>query len=95
MPFYISLGLSHSWESKDGDDWTVRVGGGLRRLLEVGGQDMRFQMQAFVYVARKPKINGVDAALTQVDQLSHLPAAVGPTTGSNSSRFEASVVRPM
>ncbi len=44
---YIPLGLSHSWEGKGGDDWTVPVGGGLRRLFEVHGQQMGFQMQAF------------------------------------------------
>jgi hypothetical protein len=52
---YIPLGLSHSWQAKGGDDWTVPVGGGLRRLFKVHGQQMGFQMQAFDYVARKPK----------------------------------------
>lgn len=52
---YIPLGLSHSWKAKKGDDWTVPIGGGLRRLFEVRGQRMGFQMQAFDYVARKPK----------------------------------------
>lgn len=52
---YIPLGLSHSWKSPSGDDWTVPVGGGLRRLFEVHGQKMGVQVQAFDYVARKPK----------------------------------------
>ena len=52
---YIPLGLSHSWDAKAGDDWTVPIGGGLRKLFEVHGQQMGFQMQAFDYVARKPK----------------------------------------
>ena len=52
---YIPLGLSHSWTAKSGDDWTVSLGGGLRRLFEIHGQQMGFQMQAFDYVARKPK----------------------------------------
>ena len=52
---YIPLGLSHSWDSPSGDDWTVPIGGGLRRLFEVRGQKMGVQMQAFDYVARKPK----------------------------------------
>jgi len=51
---YIPLGLSHSWEARQGDDWTVPVGGGLRRLCQVGGQKVGLQMQAFDYVARKP-----------------------------------------
>jgi hypothetical protein len=52
---YIPLGLSHSWTAKSGDDWTVPLGGGLRRLCEIHGQQMGFQMQAFDYVARKEK----------------------------------------
>jgi hypothetical protein len=52
---YIPLGLSHSWDAPGGDDWTVPIGGGLRRLCEIRGQKMGFQMQAFDYVARKPK----------------------------------------
>jgi hypothetical protein len=47
--------LSHSWDAPGGDDWTVPIGGGLRRLCEIRGQKMGFQMQAFDYVARKPK----------------------------------------
>lgn len=50
---YIPLGLSHSWESPQGDDWTVPVGGGVRRLCHIGGQKVGLQMQAFDYVARK------------------------------------------
>ena len=52
---YIPLGLSHSWKSPSGDDWTVPIGGGLRRLFEIHGQKMGIQVQAFDYVARKPK----------------------------------------
>ena len=52
---YIPLGLSHSWESLSGDDWTVPVGGGLRRMCHLGDQKVGLQMQAFDYVARKPK----------------------------------------
>jgi hypothetical protein len=52
---YIPLGLSHSWKAKKGDDWTVPIGGGLRRLFTIRGQKMGFQAQAFDYVARKPK----------------------------------------
>lgn len=51
----VPLGLSHSWKSSGGDNWTVPVGGGLRRLFEVQGQKMGIQVQAFDYVARKPK----------------------------------------
>ena len=29
---YVPLGLSHSWKSPQGDDWTVPIGGGVRRL---------------------------------------------------------------
>lgn len=50
---YIPLGMSHSWEAASGVNWTVPVGGGLRRLFEIRGQKMGFQMQAFDYVARK------------------------------------------
>jgi hypothetical protein len=49
---YIPLGMSHSWGSSH-QSWTVPVGGGIRRLFSVGGQDMGLQMQAFDYVARK------------------------------------------
>ena len=52
---YIPLGMSHSWKAKKGDDWTIPLGGGLRRLFEIRGQKMGFQAQAFDYVARKPK----------------------------------------
>ena len=52
---YIPLGLSHSWDAPSGDDWTVPIGGGLRRLFEIRGQKMGLQFQAFDYVARKPK----------------------------------------
>ena len=52
---YIPLGMSHSWKAKKGDDWTVPLGGGLRRLFEIRDQKMGFQAQAFDYVARKPK----------------------------------------
>ncbi|MEK6237993.1 MAG: hypothetical protein N2C14_25045, partial [Planctomycetales bacterium] len=51
----MPLGLSHSWESPSGDDWTVPVGGGVRRLFETGGGKIGIQMQAFDYVARKPQ----------------------------------------
>ena len=51
---YIPLGLSHSWEAKSGEDWTVPLGGGLRRLFYLGDQKMGFQTQIFSYVARKP-----------------------------------------
>jgi hypothetical protein len=51
---YIPLGLSHSWEAKSGEDWTVPLGGGLRRLFYLGDQKMGFQTQVFDYVARKP-----------------------------------------
>jgi hypothetical protein len=51
---YIFLGLSHSWEAKSGEDWTVPLGGGLRRLFYLGEQKMGFQTQVFDYVARKP-----------------------------------------
>lgn len=52
---YIPLGLSHSWKAAKGDDWTIPLGGGIRRLFEIRGQKMGFQAQAFDYVARKPK----------------------------------------
>lgn len=51
---YIPLGLSHSWKSPQGDDWTVPIGGGIRRLFKVRDQKMGLQFQAFDYVARKP-----------------------------------------
>ena len=52
---YIPLGMSHSWDAPKGDDWTIPVGGGVRRLFEVHGQKMGLQFQAFDYVARKSK----------------------------------------
>ena len=52
---YIPLGMSHSWDAPSGDNWTVPIGGGVRRLFEIRGQKMGLQFQAFDYVARKPK----------------------------------------
>jgi hypothetical protein len=52
---YIPLGMSHSWDAPSGDNWTVPVGGGVRRLFEIRGQKMGLQFQAFDYVARKSK----------------------------------------
>jgi hypothetical protein len=51
---YIPLGLSHSWKSPQGDDWTVPVGGGIRRLIKLRDKTLGLQFQAFDYVARKP-----------------------------------------
>lgn len=51
---YIPLGLSYSWKSPQGDDWTVPIGGGVRRLFKIRDQKMGLQFQAFDYVARKP-----------------------------------------
>ena len=50
---YIPLGLSHSWKSPSGDDWTVPIGGGIRRLFQMRSKKMGVQFQAFDYVARK------------------------------------------
>jgi len=52
---YIPLGMSHSWDAKSGDDWTVPVGGGIRKLCDFGGHKVGLQCQAFDYVARKSK----------------------------------------
>ena len=52
---YIPLGLSHSWKASSGDDWTVPIGGGIRRLFKIRDKKMGLQFQAFDYVARKPK----------------------------------------
>ena len=49
---YIPLGLSYSWRGA-GNKGTVPLGGGVRRLFELGGQKMGFQVQLFDYVARK------------------------------------------
>lgn len=51
---YVPLGLSHSWKSPSGDDWTVPIGGGVRRLFRMGDKKVGLQFQAFDYVARKP-----------------------------------------
>jgi hypothetical protein len=51
---YVPLGLSHSWKSPQGDDWTVPIGGGVRRLFKMQDKTMGLQFQAFDYVARKP-----------------------------------------
>ncbi len=51
---YVPLGLSHSWKSTQGDDWTVPLGGGIRRLIQMRGKTFGLQFQAFDYVARKP-----------------------------------------
>lgn len=50
---YIPLGMSHSWEGEPGKDWTVPIGGGVRRLFHIGHQKMGLQAQLFDYVARK------------------------------------------
>ena len=50
----IPLGMSHSWEAKSGQDWTVPLGGGLRRLGYLGQQKIGLQAQVFDYVSRKP-----------------------------------------
>lgn len=52
---YIPLGMSHSWDAPSGDNWTVPIGGGVRRLFEIHDQKMGLQFQAFDYVARKSK----------------------------------------
>ncbi len=52
--FYVPLGLSHSWKSPEGDDWTIPLGGGVRRLFKMRGKTMGLQFQAFDYVSRKP-----------------------------------------
>lgn len=49
---YIPLGLSYSWRG-GGNKGTVPLGGGVRRLFEIGEQKMGFQVQVFDYVARK------------------------------------------
>ncbi len=49
---YIPLGLSYSWESP-GSKTTIPIGGGIRRLFQVGEHQIGFQAQAFDYVARK------------------------------------------
>ncbi len=51
---YIPLGMSYSWEAKSGEDWTVPIGGGIRRLFDIRGRKVGLQAQAFDYVARKP-----------------------------------------
>lgn len=51
---YIPLGLSYSWKAQ-GNKGTVPLGGGVRRLFEVHGQKMGFQVQVFDYVIRKSK----------------------------------------
>lgn len=50
---YVPLGLSHSWEKKSGEDWTVPLGGGLRRRFQICDQKMGLQAQVFDYVAQK------------------------------------------
>ena len=52
---YIPLSLSHSWNAKSGEKWTVPVGGGVRRLFQCGDKKVGLQCQAFSYAARKPQ----------------------------------------
>ena len=52
---YVPLGLSHSWDAPNDDDWTVPIGGGVRKLFEVHGQKMGLQVEGLDYVSRKPK----------------------------------------
>ena len=52
---YIPLGMSHSWDAPSGEDWTVPLGGGLRRLFDCRGHKLGLQAQMFDYVVRKPK----------------------------------------
>ncbi len=49
---YIPLGMSYSW-NKAGSKATVPIGGGIRRLFQVGENQVGIQVQAFDYVARK------------------------------------------
>ena len=53
---YIPLGLSHSWKSPQGDDWTVPIGGGVRRVFKIRDRKMGLQFQAVDDVARKPEV---------------------------------------
>lgn len=52
---FIPLGMSHSWDKPKGDDWTVPLGGGLRREFDCGSRKLALTTQMFDYVARKPK----------------------------------------
>lgn len=52
---FIPLGMSHSWDKPNGDDWTVPLGGGLRREFDCGNRKLALTTQMFDYVARKSK----------------------------------------
>ncbi len=52
---FVPLGMSHSWGKPEGEDWTVPVGGGLRREFDCGNRKLALTTQMFDYVARKPK----------------------------------------
>ena len=52
---FIPLGMSHSWDAPKGDDWTVPLGGGLRREFDCGSRKLALTTQMFDYVARKSK----------------------------------------
>ncbi len=47
--------MSHSWDKPKGDDWTVPLGGGLRREFDCGERKLALTTQMFDYVARKSK----------------------------------------
>ncbi len=47
--------MSHSWDAPSGEDWTVPLGGGLRRLFDCRGHQLGLQTQFFDHVVRKPK----------------------------------------
>ena len=50
---YIPLGMSHSWKKPSGQRTTIPIGGGLRRLFDLGDHKLGLQAQAFSYVSRK------------------------------------------
>ncbi|MBK4723286.1 hypothetical protein JJL56_31010 [Azospirillum sp. YIM DDC1] len=44
--------ITADWNSRDGNRWTVPLGGGAGRIFKVGAQPVNAQMQAFYNVAR-------------------------------------------
>jgi hypothetical protein len=59
-----SPNITANWLSKNGQQWTVPIGGGIEKVLRLGGQHMKISVDAY-YNAIRPTA-GNDIALVQV-----------------------------
>jgi hypothetical protein len=59
-----SPNITANWLSKNGQQWTVPIGGGIEKVLRLGGQHMKISVDAYYNVIRPQA--GNDTALVQV-----------------------------